>query len=123
MSMHIANGMFGAVIIDPPGLPPVDEEYVLVQSEMYLGPQGEPADAAKIAAERPDLVVFNRYANQYDHAPLIARVGQRVRIWVLAAGPQRGTSFHVIGGQFDTVWRERAYDLRRGRRTRPSRSD
>jgi len=117
MSMHIANGMFGAVIIDPPGLPPVDEEYVLVQSEMYLGPQGEPADAAKIAAERPDLVVFNGYANQYDHAPLIARVGQRVRIWVLAAGPQRGTSFHVVGGQFDTVWREGAYDLRRGRRT------
>ena len=117
MSMHIANGMFGAVIIDPPGLREVDKEYVLVQSEMYLGPQGEPADADKIAQERPDLVVFNGYANQYDHAPLTARVGQRVRIWVLAAGPQRGTAFHVVGGQFDTVWREGAYDLRAGRDT------
>ena len=56
MSMHIANGMFGAVIIDPPDLPKVDKEYFLVQSEMYLGPQGEPADAAKIAQERDDLV-------------------------------------------------------------------
>ena len=40
MSLHIANGMFGAVIIDPPELAPVDREYVLVQSELYLGPQG-----------------------------------------------------------------------------------
>ena len=65
-------------------------------------------------ADRPDLVVFNGYAQQYDHAPLTARVGERVRIWVLAAGPNRGTSFHVVGGQFDTVWAEGAYRLRPG---------
>ncbi|WP_435277465.1 multicopper oxidase domain-containing protein [Rhodococcus yananensis] len=106
MSLHIANGMFGAVIIDPPDLPPVDREYVLVQSELYLGPNGGEADADKILAEEPDLVVFNGYANQYDSAPLHANVGERVRIWVLAAGPNRGTSFHVVGGQFDTVWSE-----------------
>jgi len=112
MSMHIANGMFGAVIIDPPDLPKVDKEYFLVQSEMYLGPQGEPADAAKIAQERDDLVVFNGYANQYDHDPLTAKTGERVRIWVLVAGPQLGTAFHIVGGQFDTVYREGTYDLR-----------
>ncbi|MDD9206155.1 multicopper oxidase domain-containing protein, partial [Georgenia sp. 10Sc9-8] len=55
MSMHIANGMFGAVVIDPPDLAPVDREYLLVQSEAYLGEVG-PADATKIADERPDLV-------------------------------------------------------------------
>ena len=114
MSVHIANGMFGAVIIDPPDLPPVDREYLLVQSEYYLGPPGGEADAAKVVAEKPDLVVFNGYANQYDHAPLSARVGERVRIWVLAAGPNRGTSFHVVGGQFDTVWSEGDYRLRPG---------
>ena len=57
-------------------------------------------------AERPDAVVFNGYANQYDHRPLTARVGERVRIWVLDAGPNRASSFHVVGGQFDTVYAE-----------------
>jgi nitrite reductase (NO-forming) len=111
MSLHMANGMVGAVVIDPPDLPPVDREYLLVQSEMYLGPQGGVADADRLAAEAPDLVVFNGYANQYDHDPLVARVGERVRIWVAAAGPQRGSAFHVVGGQFDAVWTEGAYAL------------
>lgn len=111
MSLHIANGMFGAVIIDPPDLPRVDREYLIEQSEMYLGRPGGEADADKVAKDTPDLVVFNGYARQYDHAPLTARVGERVRIWVLAAGPNRGTSFHVVGGQFDTVWSEGDYRL------------
>jgi nitrite reductase (NO-forming) len=114
MSAHIANGMFGTVIIDPPGLAKIDREYVLTQSELYLGRQGGSVDAAKAAAEKPDAVVFNGIANQYDAAPLVARVGERVRIWVLAAGPNRGTSFHVVGSQFDTVFSEGAYLLRRG---------
>ena len=111
MSLHIANGMFGAVVIDPPGLPEVDREYLLVQSELYLGPQGGIADAAKVSAEQPDAVVFNGYANQYDHAPLTASVGDRVRIWVLDVGPNRPSAFHVVGGQFDTVFFEGAYQL------------
>ncbi len=114
MSVHMANGMFGAVVIDPPDLPTVDREYLLVQSEFYLGPQGGEVDADKVVAEKPDLVVFNGFAQQYDHAPLPARVGDRVRIWVLDAGPNRGSSFHVVGGQFDTVWAEGAYRLRPG---------
>jgi len=114
MSSHIANGMFGAVIIDPPGLAKVDREYLIEQSELYLGPQGGSVDATKVATEKPDAVVFNGFANQYDIAPLLARVGERVRIWVLAAGPNRGTSFHVVGGQFDTVFIEGAWLLRPG---------
>jgi nitrite reductase (NO-forming) len=112
MSLHIANGMFGAVVIDPPDLEPVDRQYVLVQSELYLGPQGGVADADRLATARPDLVVFNGYADQYDHEPLKARVGERVRVWVLAAGPNVGSAFHVVGGQFDTVYTEGAYRLR-----------
>ncbi|MFZ5872254.1 MAG: multicopper oxidase domain-containing protein, partial [Actinomycetota bacterium] len=107
MSLHIANGMFGAVVIDPPDLAPADREYLLVQSELYSG-----ADA--LAAERPDHVVFNGSPDQYAREPLPARVGERVRIWVLAAGPQRGSAFHVVGGQFDTVWTEGAYTLTPG---------
>ncbi|TNU72246.1 copper oxidase, partial [Miniimonas arenae] len=114
MSMHIASGMVGAVIIDPPGLAPVDREYLLVQSELYLGPQGGETDAARIATQNPDLVVFNGYANQYRYAPLEARVGERVRIWVLDVGPNRPSSFHIVGGQFDTVFAEGDYLLRDG---------
>ncbi len=114
MSSHIANGMFGAVVIEPEDLPPVDRSYVLVQSEFYLGAPGGEVDAQKVAEERPDAVVFNGYANQYVHDPIRARVGERVRFWVLDAGPNRPTSFHIVGGQFDTMWFEGAYHLRRG---------
>ena len=114
MSMHIANGMFGAVIIDPPDLAPVDVEYVLVQGELYLGAQGDTADADKIAAQTPDLVTFNGYANQYAYEPLTATVGERVRVWVLDAGPNTASAFHIVGGQFDTVYLEGAYTLQQG---------
>jgi len=121
MSAHIAAGMFGAVVIDPPGLPEVDHEYLLVQNETYLGPAGDsdgPADAAvapeNVATGVPSLTMFNGHATQYMHAPLAAQVGDRVRIWVLAAGPSKGVSFHVVGGQFDTVYKEGVYLLRPG---------
>ncbi len=115
MSAHIANGMFGAVVIEPQGLRRVDRSYVLIQSELYLGVQGATADVTKIQAEQPDAVVFNGYANQYDARPLAARVGERVRVWVLDAGPNRTAAFHVVGAQFDTVWSEGSYRLRPGR--------
>ncbi|MDY7091083.1 MAG: multicopper oxidase domain-containing protein, partial [Actinomycetota bacterium] len=112
MLHHIGNGMYGAVIIDPPGLPAVDREYVLVQSELYLGPDGEPSDLAKMQAEQPDAVVFNGYVAQYAHRPLTARPGQRVRIWVLNAGPNRTSAFHIVGAHFDTLYREGQWQLR-----------
>ena len=114
MSAHIANGMFGAVVIEPPDLPEVDRSYLLVQSELYLGAGGGPVDAEKVDAERPDAVVFNGHANQYDHRPLVARVGERIRVWVLDAGPNRATAFHVVGAQFDAAYAEGAQLLRRG---------
>jgi nitrite reductase (NO-forming) len=114
MSLHIANGMYGAVIIDPPGLDPVDREFVLVQSEYYLGPQRAVADPARIAAGKPDLVVFNGYADQYRDRPLVVQAGERVRVWVLDAGPNAPSAFHIVGAQFDTVFEEGDYLLRSG---------
>ena len=55
--------------------------------------------------------MFNGHATQYLRDPLTARTGERVRVWVLDAGPSDGTSFHVVGGQFDTVYKEGAYLL------------
>ncbi len=117
MSAHIAAGMHGAVIIEPDDLPAVDRSYVLVQSELYFGPQGGEVDALQVSTGDPDAVTFNGYAFAYDHAPLAAAVGERVRIWVLDAGPNRSTSFHVVGGQFDTLWMEGAYRINRSRTT------
>ncbi|MFQ6171526.1 multicopper oxidase domain-containing protein [Oryzobacter sp. R7] len=119
MSAHIAAGMAGAVVIEPDGLPEVDRSYLLVQSEVHLDGDGQsPArevDASSAAADTPDAVVFNGVANQYAARPLEALAGERVRLWVLAAGPNRGSAFHVVGGQFDTVWKEGAYLLDHGR--------
>ena len=69
---HIANGMFGMVIVEPKGgLPKVDDEFAFVQSEWYLGAQGEPAsyEKANQTAASPDFVVFNGIANQYKDNP------------------------------------------------------
>jgi nitrite reductase (NO-forming) len=112
MSMHIANGMYGAVIIDPPGLRSVDREYVLVSGQLYLGDPGSAGQADKIRAGLPDGWLFNGTAGQYDLAPLTARTGQRVRVWLVNAGPGDSTAFHVVGAQFDTVYREGAWLLR-----------
>jgi nitrite reductase (NO-forming) len=106
---HIANGMYGMVIVEPrEGLPPVDHEFAIVQSEWYLGPQGQPTDLGKAmaAAPAPDLVLFNGVANQYKDHPIEVATGKRVRIFVLNAGPSVDSSFHIVGTIFDTVRKE-----------------
>ena len=106
---HIANGMYGMVIVEPAdGLSPVDAEFALVQSEWYLGPQGEPAslEKAMAAAPAPDYVVFNGVADQYKDAPIAVSTGERVRFFVLNAGPSVDSSFHIVGTIFDTVIKE-----------------
>ena len=122
MSAHISAGMAGAVVIEPDGLPAVDRSYVLVQSEVYLQSKAtDAASATEVDADRahaagtPDYVVFNGVANAYDTAKLTAKVGERVRFWVLDVGPNRASGFHVVGAQFDTVYVEGAYLLKRGR--------
>ena len=111
MSLHLAAGMHGAVIIDPPGLPAVDREYAIVASEVYLGPEGGEPNTDKIAAKTPDLMTFNGVAFQYHQQPLKAKVGERVRFWVMAAGPSLPTPFHVVGLQFDQVFFEGTWTL------------
>lgn len=108
---HIGNGMFGVIIVDPPNLAPVDEEFVFVQSELYLGAQGKEGDLTKMMNENFDAVVFNGYHNQYKHRPIHVEAGKRYRVWVLDAGPNENSAFHIVGTVFDTVFREGAYSL------------
>ena len=106
---HIANGMYGAIVVDPATpLPQADREYVLVASEWYLNGDGieEPAslDMAKARAIMPDWTTFNGYANQYVTHPLTADPGETTRFWVVAAGPTLDTNFHVVGTIFERAW-------------------
>ena len=107
---HIANGMYGAIVVEPVAkpLPKVDREYVLVSSEWYLNGDGltTPAqlDMAKAHAQLPDWVTWNGYAGQYVDHPLVADPGETVRFWVVAAGPSLDTDFHVVGTLLDRAW-------------------
>ncbi|MFG3496632.1 multicopper oxidase domain-containing protein [Streptomyces sp. NPDC047886] len=112
MLQHMGNGMYGAVVIDPPDLPAVDREYLLVSSQLYLGEPGSEGQVAKMRDNRPDAWAFNGVAAQYAKAPLTAKAGERARFWVVAAGPSDGIAFHVVGTVFDTVYKEGAYLLR-----------
>jgi nitrite reductase (NO-forming) len=103
---HIGNGMHGAMIIDPPDLPPVDHEFVFVQHEYYTGPEGGPGDLTKMVDDEWDAVVFNGYVNQYLHAPIRVEPNERIRAWVVNNGPSENSSFHIVGTIFDTVFKE-----------------
>ena len=109
---HIGNGMYGAVIIDPPDLAPVDHEYVVIQGEIYTGEQGKPGDLNKMTNDAWDAVVFNGYVSQYLHRPIKVAVNDRIRFWVLDAGPSENSSFHIVGTIFDTVYKEGNYLLK-----------
>lgn len=98
---HVANGMAGMMVVKPRGLAAVDKELWMTQSEYYLGQPGKGADQAKMMAEKPDVIAFNGYANQYKTAPISVKRGERIRMYVLNAGPSKWSAFHVIGTVFD----------------------
>ena len=107
--MHIANGMYGAIVVDPASpLPKADRAYVLVASEWYLTTDGlsQPAqfDVGKARAMMPDWTTFNGYAGQYVAHPLTADPGDLVRFYVVDAGPSLTTAFHVVGTILDTAY-------------------
>jgi len=105
---HIANGMYGAIVVEPKGMPPADRQYVLVSSEWYLNSAGEKApaslDTVKAQQMTPDWATWNGYAAQYKTHPLTAMPGQTVRFWVVDAGPSLNTEFHVVGTILRRAW-------------------
>lgn len=106
--VHIANGMYGAIVVEPKGLPPAQKQYVLVASEWYLNSPGTKSPAAldltKATQMTPDWVTWNGYAGQYKAHPLTAMPGQTVRFWVVDAGPNLNTEFHVVGTILSRAW-------------------
>ena len=108
--MHIANGMYGAIVVEPPAgvLPKVDKNYVLVASEWYLSSDGLKTPAQfnmdKARARTPDWMTFNGYAGQYVKHPLTAKPGETVPFWVVDAGPSLDTDFHIVGTALSRAW-------------------
>lgn len=110
MYQHIARGMFGVILVDPKdpkALPKADREYVLVQSEVYANPD----DQDSIMKSDWKHVVFNGLPFKYDpvHDPaatkmLVAKPGERVRIYFVNAGPNEYSTFHPIAGIWDAVY-------------------
>ena len=105
--MHIGAGMYGALVVSPREPLPPAKEFVLVQSEFYLADAANGVrafDYNKMLATMPDFVTFNGRPNQYVKDPIRVKVGDRVRFWVVDAGPTHPCHFHVVGEQFDTVY-------------------
>lgn len=113
VGMHVANGMYGLILVEPRGgLPKVDKEFYVLQSEFYTeGKYGEgglqPFSMEKAIREDADYVVFNGSVGALvgDNA-LRAKAGETVRMFVGNGGPNLVSSFHVIGEIFDKVYTE-----------------
>lgn len=108
---HIANGMYGMILVEPAGgLPKVDREFYVMQGEIYTdkpyGTQGLLGDSYdKLLAETPEYYVFNGAVGALtDQKPLRSKVGETVRIFFGDAGPNKASSFHVIGQIFDKAY-------------------
>lgn len=113
VGMHIANGMYGLIFVEPKeGLPPVDHEFYVMQGEFYTaGKYGEtglqPFDMDKAVDERPPYVVFNGAVGALTGTnALNAKTGERIRIFAGNGGPNLVSSFHVIGNIFDNVYQD-----------------
>jgi nitrite reductase (NO-forming) len=113
VGMHIANGMYGLIYVQPKkALPKVDHEYYVMQGDFYtdadFGQKGlQPFSMKRAIDERPSYVVFNGSAlSLVGDRALKAKVGETVRLFVGNGGPNLVSSFHVIGEIFDRVFTE-----------------
>lgn len=113
VGMHIANGMYGLVLVEPKGgLPPVDKEFYVMQGDFYTqGKTGEKGlqmfDMQKAVEEDADYVVFNGSMDALTgENALHTKVGETVRLYVGNGGPNLVSSFHIIGEIMDKVYSE-----------------
>ncbi len=111
VAMHIANGMYGALIVDPPTPRSRAKEFVIVESEFYLSGKKDARGAFeldwnKMLSLAPDNVVFNGRASQYAEHPIEVRPNELLRLYVVNAGPNRIASFHVVGGIFSQAFND-----------------
>src|SRR5690606_29586051 len=86
---------------------PGAREFVRVHSELYLDPPTDGLSAfsfPKMMSTLPDRVVFNGRPDQYVAEPIVVKRGDRVRFYVVSAGPTHDCAFHIVGEQFEKVY-------------------
>lgn len=108
---HISAGMYGMILVEPEGgLPQVDREFYVMQGDIYtkqaFGEKGlQEFSVPKLLDEQADYLVFNGSVGALSkEMPLTAKVGETVRIYFGVGGPNKTSSFHVIGEIFDKVY-------------------
>jgi len=124
VGMHVANGMYGLIVVDPEaGWPKVDREFYVMQSEFYTvgnfrEPGLQPFSMERAIREDAPYVVFNgREGSLIGDRALAAKVGETVRMFVGNGGPNLVSSFHVIGEIFDAVYAEGGWPARQNVQT------
>ncbi len=124
VGMHVANGMYGLILVEPPGgMSKVDHEFYVMQGDFYTAGKYrekglQPFDMEKAIDERPTYVLFNGAEGSLtgDKA-LKAKTNQNVRMFVGNGGPNLVSSFHVIGEIFDKVSYEGGSNVQRNVQT------
>lgn len=110
---HVANGMYGLLLVEPEGgLPPVDHEYYVMQSEFYTTPPDPVTMLATYSHEAglredPSYIVFNGGAlSPMSSDALFSKTGETVRIFFGNSGPNKAASLHIVGTVLERVYRE-----------------
>jgi nitrite reductase (NO-forming) len=109
---HLAAGEYGMLIVDPAqgyDAPPPDCQFVVVQSEVYARRKFEADDVFTLdpvtcRSGQASYVLFNGNFSSLLSHPLQTAPGQRVRLYLLNAGPDSPSSLAIEGIVFDRVW-------------------
>ena len=127
---HIGYGMFGMIVVEPKGgLPKVDKEYYVGQSEWYHNNLGDTnglpsgtltLDETQAATEIPNNWSFNGHKDALKGEltnEMHARQGDRVRFFLVNGGPNKGANWHIIGTIFDETYQGHFSDSLRNQET------
>ena len=113
VAQHISNGMYGMILVEPEGgLPAVDHEFYVMQGELYteegLGTEGLLTESIdNLLNEQPTYYVMNgAFKALTGDRALQVEVGDTARIFFGVGGPNKISSFHVIGEMFDNVYQD-----------------
>jgi nitrite reductase (NO-forming) len=118
---HIANGMYGGIIVHPTNEQPAKEFYVVfgenyntADQGLFKGTKGKIGsfNITKMINNQPDLILTNGMAHKY--VPAVGQIvkielnknasifkvkpGELTRWYIVNAGPNQFVSFHFIGG-------------------------
>jgi nitrite reductase (NO-forming) len=132
---HVSYGMYGLIMVEPKGgLKRVDKEFYFGQSDWYLKQAGAVGaghgvpeyvyvlDEAKASDELPTMYSFNGHKKALWDGALFGNTiradqGDKVRVFMVTGGPNKGSNFHIIGTIWDKVYKGHSKDAVRNEET------